>query len=253
MFLPTGWFPYVEIQCFLLLCFLGWGGVGIITNVPFAPLLDLFVTRHATLRDLVLCLMLRYLIFLSHVMLRCVILCCAWCSATWSFCDTSCYAAWSCLGHHWFLLGYDEKNLPTQLAICPQNQRELNDLIWTYVRAWQWRWETALVGFALLKKNRHPFVKDVTVTVYDCKTWGFGEKKLAARPIFKWGIRKIYSNYQWFCQNAIARRVQTSQKHAQNAGKRRIVLTGETPKNSISRVRLSTRRDVFQCFSAIKL
>ena len=66
-FLPTGWFPYVEIQCFLLLCFLGWGGVGIITNVPFAPLLDLFVTRHATLHDLVLCLMLRYLIFLCGV------------------------------------------------------------------------------------------------------------------------------------------------------------------------------------------
>ena len=49
-------------------CFLwhvmGWGGVGIITNVPFAPLLDLSVICHATLRDLVLCLMLRYLNFL---------------------------------------------------------------------------------------------------------------------------------------------------------------------------------------------
>ena len=41
--------------------------MGIITNVPFAPLLDLFVTRHATLHDLVLCLMLRYLIFLCGV------------------------------------------------------------------------------------------------------------------------------------------------------------------------------------------
>ena len=54
---------------------MGWGGGGTITNVPFAPLLDLSVTRHATLPDLVLCLMLRrYLIFLSHVVLRCVIL-----------------------------------------------------------------------------------------------------------------------------------------------------------------------------------
>ena len=32
----------------------GWGGVGIITNFSFAPLLDLFVTCHATLHDLVL-------------------------------------------------------------------------------------------------------------------------------------------------------------------------------------------------------
>ena len=93
MFLPTGWFPYVELQCFLLLLFwplaltafcdmswggvggVGWGGVGIMTNVPFAPLLDLSVIFHAplldlsaichaTLHDLVLCLMLRYLIFL---------------------------------------------------------------------------------------------------------------------------------------------------------------------------------------------
>ena len=62
-----------------------------------APLLDLSVTRHATLHDLVLCLMLRYLIFLWYVMLRCMILSYVWCSATWSFCDTSCYAAWSCL------------------------------------------------------------------------------------------------------------------------------------------------------------
>ena len=41
--------------------------------------------------------MLRYLIFLWHVMLRCMILSYVWCSATWSFCNTSCYAAWSCL------------------------------------------------------------------------------------------------------------------------------------------------------------
>ena len=73
-------------------CYAAWSCL-----MPDAPLLDLSVTRHATLHDLVLCLMLRCLIFLPHVMLRCMILSYAWCSATWSFCHTSCYAAWSCL------------------------------------------------------------------------------------------------------------------------------------------------------------
>ena len=116
LFMPTGWFPYVELQCFLLLPFwplallafcdmswggVGWGGVGwggdnnkrslCSATWPFsnhscyatwsclvldALLLDLSATRHATLHDLVLCLMLCYLIFLQHVMLRCVILSC---------------------------------------------------------------------------------------------------------------------------------------------------------------------------------
>ena len=52
----------------------------------------------------------------------------------------------------WGLL---KKNIPTQLTTCPQNQGELNHLIWTYVTTWQLRWETALVGFALLKKQAY--------------------------------------------------------------------------------------------------
>ena len=158
-----------------------------------APLLDLSVTRHATLHDLVLCLMLRYLIFLCGA---------GWGKVGWggvgiitnfSFAPLLDLFVTRHATLHDLVLGtidscwgmMKKTYLPSWPFVLRTKERELNDLIWTYVRAWQWRWETALVGFALLKKNRHPFVKDVTVTAYDCKTWGFGEKKLAARPIFK--------------------------------------------------------------------
>ena len=32
-------------------------------------------------------------------------------------------------------------------------EQKLNDLIWTYVRTWQWRWEANVVGKALLEKT----------------------------------------------------------------------------------------------------
>ena len=95
-------------------------------------------------------------------------------------------------------------------------------------------------------KNRQSLVQGGQVTVCECWNWGFGEKKLAARPIFKWEIWQKYSNYQWFGQNNIGGRLQTIEKHAQNAGKRRSVIIDETPKNVVSRVQLSTRRDVLQ-------
>ena len=40
-----------------------------------------------------------------------------------------------------------------QLTSCPENEQELNDLIWTYVRTWQWQWEANVVGKALLEKT----------------------------------------------------------------------------------------------------
>ena len=42
---------------------------------------------------------------------------------------------------------------PDQLTSCPENEQKLNDLIWTYVRTWQWRWEANVVGKALLEKT----------------------------------------------------------------------------------------------------
>ena len=39
-----------------------------------------------------------------------------------------------------------------------------------------------------VEKNRQSLVQDEQVTVCECWNWGFGEKKLAARPIFKWEI-----------------------------------------------------------------
>ena len=33
------------------------------------------------------------------------------------------------------------------------DESKLNDLIWTYVRAWQWRWQSHVHGQALLKKT----------------------------------------------------------------------------------------------------
>ena len=42
---------------------------------------------------------------------------------------------------------------PDQLTSCPENEQKLNDLIWTYVRTWQWRWEANVVGKPLLEKT----------------------------------------------------------------------------------------------------
>ena len=44
-------------------------------------------------------------------------------------------------------------SVPDQLTSCPENEQKLNDLIWTYVRTWQWRWEANVVGKALLEKT----------------------------------------------------------------------------------------------------
>ena len=44
-------------------------------------------------------------------------------------------------------------SVPDQLTSCPVNEQKLNDLIWTYVRTWQWRWEANVVGKALLEKT----------------------------------------------------------------------------------------------------
>ena len=32
-------------------------------------------------------------------------------------------------------------------------EQKLNDLMWTYVRTWQWRWEAHVVGKALFEKT----------------------------------------------------------------------------------------------------
>ena len=44
-------------------------------------------------------------------------------------------------------------SVPDQLTSCPENEQKLNDLIWTYVRTWQWRWEANVVGKALLEST----------------------------------------------------------------------------------------------------
>ena len=44
-------------------------------------------------------------------------------------------------------------SVPDQLTSCPENEEKLNDLIWTYVRTWQWRWEANVVGKDLLEKT----------------------------------------------------------------------------------------------------
>ena len=44
-------------------------------------------------------------------------------------------------------------SVPDQLTSCPENEQKLNDLIWTYVRTWQWRWEANVLGKVLLEKT----------------------------------------------------------------------------------------------------
>ena len=44
-------------------------------------------------------------------------------------------------------------SVPDQLTSCPENEEKLNDLMWTYVRTWQWRWEANVVGKDLLEKT----------------------------------------------------------------------------------------------------
>jgi len=44
-------------------------------------------------------------------------------------------------------------SVPDQLTSCQKNEDKLNDLIWTYVRTWQWRWEANVVGKNLLEKT----------------------------------------------------------------------------------------------------
>ena len=44
-------------------------------------------------------------------------------------------------------------SVPDQLTSCPENEQKLNELIWTYVRTWQWRWEANVVGKAPLEKT----------------------------------------------------------------------------------------------------
>ena len=44
-------------------------------------------------------------------------------------------------------------SVPDQLTSCPENEQKLNDLIWTYVRTCQWRWEANVVGKTLLEKT----------------------------------------------------------------------------------------------------
>ena len=48
--------------------------------------------------------------------------------------------------------GMMKDSVPDQLPTCKNDQSKLNDLIWTYVRAWQWRWQSHVHGQALLKK-----------------------------------------------------------------------------------------------------
>ena len=52
-------------------------------------------------------------------------------------------------------------SVPDQLPTCKENKSKLNDMIWTYVRAWQWRWQSHVLGQALVKKNWSLFGKDV--------------------------------------------------------------------------------------------
>ena len=49
--------------------------------------------------------------------------------------------------------GMMKDSVPDQLPTCKNDQSKLNDLIWTYVRAWQWRWQSHVHGQALLKKT----------------------------------------------------------------------------------------------------
>ena len=49
--------------------------------------------------------------------------------------------------------GMMKDNIPDQLPTCTEGESRLNDLIWSYVRAWQWTWENNLHGQALLKKT----------------------------------------------------------------------------------------------------
>ena len=44
-------------------------------------------------------------------------------------------------------------SVPDQVTSCQKNEDKLNDLIWTYVRTWQWRWEANVVGKDLLEKT----------------------------------------------------------------------------------------------------
>ena len=197
-----------------------------------APPLDLSVTRHATLHDLVLCLMLRYLIFLWHVMLRCVILSYVWCSATWSFCDTSCYSC-MILSYVWCSATWsfcDMHATLRDLVLCLMLRYliflwhvMLRCMILSYVwcsATWSFcdakptypvdhlssepkriEWidldicENLAVALGdstcwicFVEKNRQSLVQDGQVTVCEYWNWGFGEKNHAARPIFQWEI-----------------------------------------------------------------
>ena len=105
----------------------GWGGVGwgIIT---FTYLRTPMMLRHGTFTCT--CAQLR-----TYVMLR-----------------------WRCVTSRRGGVGWGNNvhvlaSVPDQLTSCPENEQKLNDLIWTYVRTWQWRWEANVVGKALLEKT----------------------------------------------------------------------------------------------------
>ena len=217
-------------------------------------------------------------------MLRCMILSHAWCSATWSFCHTSCYAAWSCLmpdaplldlsvtlcvlsqkkkticsqsqktwkhnfgsayRHHWFLLGYVEKKhtYPVDHLSSEARRVEWLDLEICQDLAAALGNSTCWICLLFWKKQASTCPRCESNCLRLLKL-GFRREK--ARYAANCQVRNLIEiqYYQWFWQNALGGRLQTIQKHAQNAGKHRSVIIDETPKNVISHVQLSTRRVV---------
>ena len=132
MFVPTGWKPSERFRHFFYMFLgVGWGGV-----ITFTYLRTPMMLRHGTFT----------------------------CTCTHTSCyveDVSRHAGvgWGGVITFTYLRTIDscwrmiKASVPDQLTSCPENEQKLNDLIWTYVRTCQWRWEANVVGKTLLEKT----------------------------------------------------------------------------------------------------
>ena len=86
-------------------------------------------------------------------------------------------------------------SVPDQLTSCPQNEQKLNDLIWTYVRTWQWRWEANVVGKALLEKTGAYLAKMSPEKMAAAEV--LGTLTSQKEPFSHSDMSTIYSKSQW--------------------------------------------------------
>ena len=80
--------------------------------------------------------------------------------------------------------GMMKDSVPDQLPTCKNDQSKLNDLIWTYVRAWQWRWQSHVHGQALLKKLDLTWRRCNVTSKMRCRC-GFAANHLRNRSFFQ--------------------------------------------------------------------